>query len=68
MGKNGAIGREQLAPPGHEGGALADAEVFEQLFHILDLVAGGFENLLLLLGEPAGWSRTVTLGISKGRG
>ena len=62
MGKNGAIGREQLAPPGHEGGALADAEVFEQLFHILDLV-GGISRTC-----SSGWSRTVTLGISKGRG
>ena len=51
MGKNGTIGREQLAPPGHEGGALADAEVLEQLFHILDLVAGDFENLFLWLEQ-----------------
>ena len=33
------------------GGALADAEVFEQLFHILDLVAGDFENLFLWLEQ-----------------
>ena len=51
MGKNGAIGREQLAPPGHEGCALAYAEVFEELFHILDLVAADIENLLLWLEQ-----------------
>ena len=53
MGKNGAIGREQLAPAGHESGALADAEIFEELFHILDLVAGDFKNLLLRLEAEA---------------
>ena len=56
VGKNGTIGREQLAPPGHEGGALADAEVFEQLFHILDLVAGGFREPVPLAGAgPSRW-------------
>ena len=36
---------------GHESGALADAEIFEELFHILDLVAGDFKNLLLRLEQ-----------------
>ena len=47
----GRTARSGVSSSRHEGGALADAEVFEQLFHILDLVAGDFENLFLWLEQ-----------------
>ena len=51
MGQNGAIRREQFAPPGHERGAFADAQMLEQQLDVLHLVARDFNELLLRLEE-----------------